>query len=372
MRRLLRAPALHFILIGGLLFIVQPFTDAPEAGHEAIAREPIVITAAQLAQIKDLYTRETGLLVTESDERARLEREIRDELLYREALAHGLHLHDRSIQWRLVSKMRFLNASDPAGSVPPLDELGEPDQQGRTAEPDETSGDDTDDETDSHESGNPEDLYREALELGLDRDDVVVKRILVHKMRLLIRLQADDDVPDEETLRAFFDEVADDYMQPERASFTHVFASRDKRGDRAEPYTRELLDTLSAGPTKPADAITSGDAFPLGHAYRSRSRNGVAKIFGDGFADAVLAAQSGRWSGPFESAYGWHVVWVDEKQGEKIPELSAVRSQVFQRYVNERRTEHLEETMAQLRDEYEIIVERDDAGAGDNDAGGNG
>ncbi|TFH24571.1 MAG: peptidyl-prolyl cis-trans isomerase [Myxococcales bacterium] len=317
-------------------------------------REPIVITAAQLAQIKDLYTRDTGLEVTEADQRALLDREIREELLYREALAHGLHLHDRSIRWRLVSKMRFLNASDSAG----------PDEPGDTTE------DAADDEADSDEGGDPEDLYREALELGLDRDDVVVKRILIHKMRLLIRLQADDDIPDEETLRAFYQEIGDDYMQPQRATFTHVFTSRDRRGDRAEPDARDVLADLAAGPTPPADAVKSGDAFPLGHTYRSRSRTGVAKIFGDGFADAVLAAEPGRWSGPFESAYGWHLVWVDEKQGERVPEFSTVRSQVFQRYVNEKRTAHLEKTLEELREEYRIVIEPGDAAA--DTARGNG
>ncbi|MEE8311541.1 MAG: peptidyl-prolyl cis-trans isomerase [Candidatus Binatia bacterium] len=345
MRGLLRAPALHFLVIGGLLFSFWPAAGTPEPGHAAIAREPIVITAAQLAQIKDLYTRDTGLTATEADERALLDREIRDELLYREALAHGLHLHDRSIQWRLVSKMRFLSASDSA--APP--ERGAP---GEGAE---------DEESDNHEDGDPEDLYRQALELGLDRDDVVVKRILVHKMRLLIRLQADDDIPDEETLRAFYEENAEDYMQPQRATFTHVFTSRDKRGDRAEPDAREILADLITGPMPPTEALKSGDAFPLGHTYRSRSRTGVAKIFGDGFAEAVLAAEPGRWSGPFESAYGWHLVWVEEKQDERVAEFSAVRSQVFQRYVNERRTAYLEETLAELRNEYQIVIERSDA-----------
>ena len=105
-----------------------------------------------------------------------------------------------------------------------------------------------------------------------------------------------------------------------------------------------------------------GDAFPLGHKYRARSRNGIAKVFGDAFAADVIGTELGRWAGPYESAYGWHLVWIDERQGERVPEIEAVRSQVFQRYVNERRTAHLEKTLDELRDEYEIVVERDDDG----------
>lgn len=329
MGKLLRAPALHFVVIGGLLFNFGPSSDTPEQGHAAAIREPIVITGARRAQIRDLYTRETGLGVTQADEKALLEREIREELLYREALAHNLHLHDRSIQWRLVSKMTFLAEA----------------------------GEAADGDADSHRAGSSEELYREALALGLDRDDVVVKRILIHKMRLLIRLQADDDVPDEAELRAFFDEHADDYMQPPRATFTHVFTSRDRHGRDTAARAQTRLAELRTRAVSPGDAVAHGDPFPLGHTYRSRSRAGVAKIFGDTFAGAVIDAEPDRWSGPIESAYGWHAVWVQDRQGERLPEFTDVRSQVFQRYVNERRTAHLERTLTRLRDEYEIVIE---------------
>jgi hypothetical protein len=325
MARLLHAPALHFIVIGALLFAVT----GPIEPRPAPEAEPIVITAARRAQIRDIYARETGLAVTANDEKALLDREVREELLYREALARGLHLHDRSIKWRLVSKMEFLASTD--GEI----------AAGR------------------HDGAEDETLYRQAIELGLDRDDVIIKRILLHKISLLIRLQANDDVPDEAALRRFYDEHRTDYVQSPRVTFSHIFASHDARGERAEAHVRAVLDGLAAGRLAPGDAARQADPFPLGHEHRARSRADVAKIFGDTFAAAVMNAAPDRWSGPIRSAHGWHAVWVDSRRGARIPEFETVRSRVFQRYVNERRSSHLEETLRKLREKYRIVIEGD-------------
>jgi hypothetical protein len=289
-----------------------------------------VITAARQAQIRVAYTRETGLPLTATDEKALLDREIREEILYREALAHGLHLNDRSIEWRLASKMSFVASAD--------GEAEDGDPAARAA------------------------LYRQAIELGLDRDDPVIRRILLHKVRLLIELQAEDDAPDEGTLGDFYAVHAREYAQAQRVSFTHVFASRDKRGASAEAAIRAVMEGLSAVPVALEEAPSRGDAFPLGHRYPTRTRSGIAKIFGEEFAAAVMNAEPGRWIGPIQSAQGWHAVWVESRQDERIPEFDTVRSRVLQRYVRERREAHLEATIAELRKQYEIVIESERAG----------
>jgi hypothetical protein len=328
MRKLLRAPALHFTVIGALLFALQA-SRGPAARGGKSASEPIVITAARRAQIRAAYTRETGLPLTATDEKALLDREIREEILYREALAHGLHLNDRSIEWRLASKMSFVASAD-----------GEAEAEGGNLPA-------------THE------LARQAAALGLDRDDVVIRRILLHKVRLLIELQAEDHSPDENALRDYYAKHAAEYAQAERVSFTHVFASRDKRGADAEAQMRGILKHLAGEPITLEEAPSRGDAFALGHRYSARARSGISRIFGEDFADAVMDAEPGRWIGPIRSAHGWHAVWVESRHDERIPELEAVRSRVLQRYLRERREAHLEATVAELRGHYEIVIESD-------------
>jgi hypothetical protein len=122
---------------------------------------------------------------------------------------------------------------------------------------------------------------------------------------------------------------------------------------------RAVLDGLAAGRLAPGDAARQADPFRLGHEHRARSRADVAKIFGDTFAAAVMNAAPGRWSGPIRSAHGWHAVWVESRREVRTPEFDTVRSRVFHRYVNERRTAHLEETLRELREKYRVVIEGD-------------
>jgi len=321
MKRWLGAPALHFLAIGAVIFALQSSGTEPAADDHGRVREPIVIPAARVAQIRDSYERQTGLAASDEDEAKLLASFVDDELLYREALAHGLDKYDRSVRFRMVTKMRFLEADH-----------------------------------DEEESGDDAALYEQALELGLDHEDVVIKRILIHKMRLLIRLAADNDNPTSEETESFFRDHADEYMQPGRVTFTHVYLSAGKRGDALENDAAALLEELRADDVAATDAVRRGDAFTLGHAYRSKSPAGVEKIFGDRFREQLFAVEPQRWSGPIRSPYGLHLVFVDAQEGEKLPEFASVERQVLRRLVSERRDAHFEQTLERLRDEYEVRI----------------
>lgn len=366
MRNLLRAPALHFTVIGGLLFAAWPAPQASLNRH-GVEREPIVISQARRVQIREAHEREQGAAPTPQQERALIDEAIREEILYREALDHRLDLNDRSIQWRLIGKMQFLSSGGdttrgPQAMSPEMNAFAALNAAGPTEPPpvEETASEaESEGDSDSHVAADPAALYRQALELGLDRDDIIVKRILTQKMRLLIRLQATDDSPDDATLREFFESNINDYLQPSRVTFTHVFASRDRRGDAAQADMEKILGDLRNRRVESAGAARMGDPFPLGHTFRARSRNGIVKVFGDDMADSVLSTPETQWAGPFLSAYGWHAVWIEERMDEKPAPFEMVRSQVRLRYTNDRRDKHLENVLAELRDEYPIVIEGD-------------
>ncbi len=362
MRNLLRAPALHFTVIGGLLFAAWPAPQASVNRH-GIEREPIVISQARRTLIREAHEREQGAAPTPQQERALIDEAIREEILYREALDHRLDLNDRSIQWRLIGKMQFLSSGGdttrgPQAMPPEMDVFAAVNAAGPTDSPPREEAE-SEGDSDSHVAADPAALYRQALELGLDRDDIIVKRILTQKMRLLIRLQATDDSPDDATLREFFESNINDYLQPSRVTFTHVFASRDRPGDAAQADMEKILGDLRNRRVEPAGAARMGDPFPLGHTFRARSRNGIVKVFGDDMADSVLSTPETQWAGPFLSAYGWHAVWIEERMDEKPAPFEMVRSQVRLRYTNDRRDKHLENVLAELRDEYPIVIEGD-------------
>src|SRR5258705_7364178 len=139
--RWLRAPLVHFVAGGAALFAAIHGTSPGRPGAE-----PVVVTAADVARLRTDYTRDTGLEPSRDDEAALVDKAVREEVLFREALARGLDRNDRSVRNWLVEQMRVLS--------------------------DDTRED-------------PEHLYAHARTLGLDRTDLVVRRILVQKIRLL-------------------------------------------------------------------------------------------------------------------------------------------------------------------------------------------
>jgi hypothetical protein len=318
LRRAAGAPLLHFVLLGGALFALDARRPPAGVGDAPAARQPVVITAAQVEQLRDDYARETGRAPSREEEAALIDGAVEEELLYRAALARGLDRGDRSIRWRLTEKMRFL-------------------------------GDDAE--------GEGEQLYRRALDLGLDRDDAIIRRILVEKMRLLAGLEAGVDEPSEAELQEYLDRHRDRYVEPARVSFWHVFLSAERRGAGLEAAARELRADLETRPTSPEHAVERGDTFMLGAHVRAASAQQVAKLFGSGFAGAVLQFEAGRWSQPVRSAYGLHLVWVEAREPARTAPLDAVRTQVLRALRAERRAARLAEFLARLHRQYEVRVD---------------
>jgi hypothetical protein len=314
-----RKPAVHFVVIGALLFTWQRLgASAPEVDAEPRGPEPILVSLEKLQALPDQYAKIGGREPNLSEEKPMIADFVDDEILYREALVHGLDRGDRSIKWRLVDKMRFLTG---------------------------------------REDGDPDELYREAIELGLDRDDVILRRLLTEKMRLLIKLAAVNEEPTEAALQAFFDEHAEDYRQPARVTFAHVFLSSDKRGDRLEADAVALREQLGDEPPQPGKPVDAGDVFALGAYFKSNSENNLAKLFGAEFAAAAIRVEPGAWSQPIRSAYGMHLIWVDGQIDSRLPELGSVKNQVRQRYLSELRERALVATMKRLREKYEVQIE---------------
>jgi len=321
MWRWLRLPIVHFLVLGGLLFVLdRVLLAAPAARQGEPARAPIVFDRARIEGIRADYTQQTGLVPTADDEAALVDQALDDELLYREALALGLDQHDRSVRWRLIQKMQFLS--------------DEP----------ESAGDD-------------EGLYRRALELGLDQDDVVIRRILVQKMRLLLSLPKPDEEPSDAELQAYYDAHRADYRQPARVSFTHVFLSADRRGDALDADAAALGARLRAEAPRPQAAVALGDHFPLSHRFEQASERHIAKLFGPEFAAGVLAIESDDWVCPVGSAYGVHCVLVTERIAPSDPPFESVRRQVLQRVRAERRDERLLAALVRLRGEYALQID---------------
>jgi hypothetical protein len=196
-------------------------------------------------------------------------------------------------------------------------------------------------------------LYREALALGLDRDDTIVRRRLAQKMEFLF-----DDVgalrePVSGELRAWFDAHAERFAEPPRVTFRHLWFSPDRRGAAARDDARRTLATLAGAP---ADAAPPADGFMFQDHYGDRSFDEIARTFGPQFAHALFAVPPGAWAGPLESGYGWHVVWVVALTSARVPAFEDVEPEVREAWIEAQRADVRECAFAALRARYEVVL----------------
>ncbi len=202
--------------------------------------------------------------------------------------------------------------------------------------------------------------YRQALAMGLDRDDAVVRQRMRQKLEFLLEDLATETTPGDEQLIEFMQRHPEKFRQETRISFTQVFLNPDKHQDLAAD-AMQTLNRLNNG----APPETEGDPTLLEQEFLLATQHQIARIFGDLFAQQIVVLEPGGWSGPFNSTYGDHLVRVSAKQTERFPALEEVRKQVERDYMVQRRLELKDITYQKLREGYEIIVEkRDGAGAG--------
>ncbi len=195
-------------------------------------------------------------------------------------------------------------------------------------------------------------LSREAIALGLDKDDVIVKRRLAQKMEFLAEDLSGLREPSQAELRAWFDMNKNEFAQPARITFRHVFFSTDRRGADAERAARKALASASGR----SDDAPRGDPFMFQDYYSDRTAAQVAGVFGSDFAKTVFSSPVGRWSGPFASGLGWHLVWTNELLAGVVPSYEGVESAVRERWTSEQREAAKRAGFEAMLSRYEVVL----------------
>ena len=198
-------------------------------------------------------------------------------------------------------------------------------------------------------------LYREALALGLDSDDTIVRRRLVQKMEFLSEDTALQSEPATKELAEYFEAHADDFTIAPRTTFFHVYLSRDRRGDAADADAGELLVKLAG--TDAATGANEGDRFMLQRNYSGKSETQIGQLFGRAFAAGVAKLEVGHWHGPIESGYGVHLVFVQSRSEARLPPLEEVRDDVRNELISMRRREANRALYERLRKKYALDIE---------------
>jgi len=198
-------------------------------------------------------------------------------------------------------------------------------------------------------------LYREALAMGLDRNDQIIRRRMRQKLEFLTADVVESFEPTEEDLQAHLDTNADLYRQEAVISFSQVYFQERSEAGNAEARALTVLDELRESPQ--TDPETIGDPFMFPAVHRDMRERDLTGVFGEEFASQLLELPVGEWSGPVTSAFGLHVARLDALQSARPSELAEVHDAVYRDLVSQRTREADQRYFEGLLSQYTVTIE---------------
>ncbi|EPE97160.1 peptidylprolyl isomerase [Rhizobium grahamii] len=197
-------------------------------------------------------------------------------------------------------------------------------------------------------------LFREAVSLGLDRDDEIIKRRLAQKMDFLAADLASLDEPNNAQLEAWYAKRSDRFALSPHLSFRHLYFSFDKHGEAARDAAVAAIPTISGKPASSPEVASVADPFMFRNYYSDATPDQMAKELGPNFAKALFTLKPGSWQGPVQSGYGWHLIWVDSIEPGRVPAFEEVAPAVKSAWLDERYAEVKSNALKEMRSRYVV------------------
>jgi hypothetical protein len=198
-------------------------------------------------------------------------------------------------------------------------------------------------------------FVREALALGLDKDDTIIRRRLRLKMEFMNSAETETLTPIDAELERYLQENPGKFEIDPAYAFEQVLLSPDRHGDKIDQDAASVLRVLRTKSS--VDPSELGDATLLPLKLELTSKASISQQFGPAFAGALDKVAPGQWSGPVESDFGLHLVRITEHQAGRVPALAEVRAAVEREWVNERRKALEEQRFATLLTHYRVTME---------------
>ena len=196
-------------------------------------------------------------------------------------------------------------------------------------------------------------LYREGVTLGLDRDDLVVKRRVRQKIEVIVEEEASTGTPTAADLSAYLAANQARFVQPAILTFEQVFLGPST----SDPAVVNAVAVTRKAVRNGADPEALGKPSLLPHRMTQTPADLVARDFGPSFAAALEEAPVGEWVGPIDSSFGAHYVRVSNRTPALAPQLADVHDQVAREWENERRQDARNDAYARMRRAYEVTIE---------------
>ena len=192
-------------------------------------------------------------------------------------------------------------------------------------------------------------LYREALLLGLDQEDTIIKRRLAQKISFL-KEESIPEIPTAEELNEYFKNNKEKYYIEPSFTFTHYYFSENNNSlERSHQALKALQDNNKV----------KSDPFYLGKTFANEPLRNINTNFGESFSKELITADLAVWNGPFESTYGHHIVYINSVNPGYIPEIEEVLRQVEVDFLQIKREQAVKGFLNNIRSEYTIYINPD-------------
>jgi len=203
-------------------------------------------------------------------------------------------------------------------------------------------------------------LYREALALGMDKEDYLIRRRMIQKIEFINEelVNSSQNITEKQA-RDYFEQNRDSYKIEPNATFTHVYFSNDRHGkENANKLSENELAILNNDNVQFFDSVKHGDRFLYHLNYVERTPEFIESHFGKEMSEEIfkLSPSDSEWSGPFESPYGYHLVMLTNKEDEQYPELYEVYDMVIQELNYKLSNEARENSIKEIIDGYEVKI----------------
>ncbi len=201
-------------------------------------------------------------------------------------------------------------------------------------------------------------LSREAVNLGLDRDDVIIRRRLAQKMQFLFDDLGQVPDPTDADLNVFMSKHVERFTLPATLSFSHIFLDPDSRGEAIQAQAQQLISRLQES-NAVVDTSELGDPILLPLQFDIQTRLQISNLFGDEFAGQVYSLPVNRWSEPVASGYGLHLVYVHSRTAARVQPLAEVRQSIIRQWQTAKQQELNDLFYQGIQQRYEIILDDD-------------
>ena len=195
-------------------------------------------------------------------------------------------------------------------------------------------------------------LYREALALGFDKNDGVIRRRMSQKMKFLTENLTDLQQVEDKELQIYLGKNVEQYMQPSHFSFRQIYFN-NKKHQLTQGEFVSLLKKLQNGEVDPKN---TGDPIMIDHQFKMLRETEISRILGARFLQSLKTAPRGSWQGPIQSGFGHHLIFVSEFVAGYQPKLADVRKQVLRDWSAEKRAENNQLFYENLKQQYNISV----------------